>query len=67
MEDFNYIYNARMKHLPAEKAGIDQIYLCGFSRFECGNTDLRVCYGLHLETILRLTKAYILRKLISIG
>lgn len=56
-----------MKHLPAEKAGIDQIYLCGFSRFECGNTDLRVCYGLHLETILRLTKAYILRKLISIG
>lgn len=56
-----------MKHLPAEKAGKDQIYLCGFSRFECGNTDSRVCYGLHLETILLLTKAYILGKLKSIG
>lgn len=66
VEDLHYNHNTRLKHLPAEKAGKDQKYLCGFSRFECGNTDSRVCYGLHLETISPLTRAYILRKLKSI-
>lgn len=48
--------------MPAEKAGKDQKFLYGFSHFEYENTDPVVCYALHSEKVLPLTKAYILSR-----
>lgn len=53
---------SRVKNMPVEKAGKDQRFPCGFSHFECGNTDPIAYCASHLEIMKSSTKAYILDK-----